>query len=154
MAHRKAVPVIPFDFELDTTTLEYVKHQLKVRAQDGSEDTIEDKIPKLREDASPYEILHFLSTFQRVRHTMNWTTGTKLAQKFPMHLIGYHLDTWEVLMGNRNATVNNFELSLNEFKQELLEGYTYEDQIDYLRTLKKPGKMEPSQFLLKLQAAN
>ena len=73
MSHRKAVPVIPFDYELDTTSLEYVKHQFKTRAADGSEDTIEDRIPKLREDASPFEILQFLSTFQRVRRTMGWT---------------------------------------------------------------------------------
>ena len=61
---------------------------------------------------------------------------------------------WELLVNARNATVNNFELTLNEFKRELLEGYNNEDQMDYLRNLKKPGKMEPSQFLLKLRAAN
>ena len=114
MAQRKAVPVIPFDYELDTTSLEYVKHQLKTRAADGTEDTIEDRIPKLREDAPPFEILHFLSTFQRVRRTMGWTTGPKLVQKFPMHLTGYHLDTWELHMAGRNATANNFELSMDE----------------------------------------
>ena len=113
MAHRKAMPVIPFDYEPDTTTpVEYVKHQLKVRAPDGTEDTIEDRIQKLREDAPPFEILQFLSTFQRVRQTMGWTTGPKLFQKFPMHLFGYqHLDLWELLRNNQNATVNNFELT-------------------------------------------
>ena len=89
MAHRKTVPVIPFDYEPDNpTAVEYIKHQLKIRAPDGSENTIEDRIQKLREDASPFEILQFLSTFQRVRRTMGWTTGPKLFQKFPMHLTG------------------------------------------------------------------
>ncbi len=52
------------------------------------------------------------------------------------------------------STVANFNEQLQEFKAELLLGYTYKDQIDYLRSLKEIGKMQPSQILLKLKAAN
>ncbi len=85
---------------------------------------------------------------------MSWTTGLKLYQKFPMHLTGYHLDMWEQLAAEQAATVDGFNETLQTFKTELLQGYMYEDQMDYLRSLKKPGKMEPSQFLPKLRAAN
>lgn len=155
MNNHKSAPVIPFDAETDSSkTIEFIKHQHRVRTEQGNEDTVEDRIPKLSEDALPFEILQFLSTFQRVRQTLNWTTGPKLFQKFPMHLSGYHLDVWESVATGRNATVIGFNQTLQDFKLELLEGYTYEDQLDYLRTVKKPGKMEPGQFLLKLRAAN
>ena len=105
MANRRINPVIPFDYESENpTAVEYVKHQLRVRAQ-NSEDTIEERIPKLSEDASPGEILQFLSAFQRVRRTMGWTSGPKLYQKFPVHLSAYHLDVWELLSDDRAATV-------------------------------------------------
>ncbi len=147
MANRRSNPVIPFDYEPEKPKAgEFIKHQLRMQAQDN-EDIIEDQIPKLSEEASPYEILQFLSIFQRVRRTMNWTTGPKLYQKFPVHLSGYHLDVWELPTNDRTATVANFNDQLQEFKSELLQGYTDEDQMDYLRTLKKPGNMGPSQFL-------
>ena len=90
MANRRTThPVIPFDYEPENpTAVEYIKHQLRVRAQ-NNEDTVEERIPKLNEDASPGEILQFLTTFQRVRRTMGWTTGPKLYQKFPVHLSAY-----------------------------------------------------------------
>ncbi len=120
----------------------------------GNEDTTEDKIPKLSKEASLHEILQFLNAFQRVRRTMDWTTGPKLVQKFPMHLTGYHLDIWEQVAAGQPAPVDGFNETLQTFKTELLRGYTYEDQMDYLRSLRKTGKMEPSRFLLKLRAAN
>ena len=65
--------------------------------------------------------------------------------------MGYHLDMWELLRNNQNAAVNNFDRTLTEFECEFLEAYNYEDQME---CLKRPDKMEPSQFLLKLRAAN
>ena len=130
MANRRIKPVIPFEYEPENpTAVEFIKHQLRTRAQDN-EETIEERIPKLSEDSSPYDILQFLSVFQRVRRTMNWTTGPKLYQKFAVHLSTYHLDVWELLTEDRNATVANFNEQLQEFKAELLQGYSYEDQMD------------------------
>ena len=150
MANRRQKPVIPFDYEIENpSTIEYIRHQFR-----EDDDIIEERIPKLREDASPYEILHFLNTFQRARTTMSWTTGPKLYQKFQLHLSDYHLEVWYLFMNDRAHTVVRFDAHLKEFKTELLQGYSYEDQMDYLRSLKKPGAMEPSQFLLKLRAAN
>ncbi len=154
MANRRKKPLIPFDYEPDhTTPVVYIKHQLRTRNEDNGY-IVEDNIPKLNEDASPYEILQFLSTFQRVRKAMGCTTGSKLYQKFPIHLHDYHLDVWELVSGDRTHTVAHFNAQLQGFKLELLRGYRYEEQMNYLRSLKKPGKMEPSQFLLKLRSAN
>ncbi len=77
MTNPRTNPVVLFDYEPENpTALEYIRHQFCTHGQ-HNEDTIEDKIPKLREEASPYEILQFLSAFQRVRRTMSWTTGPK-----------------------------------------------------------------------------
>ncbi len=154
MTNRSTNPVILFDYEPESSiAIEYIWHQQRTHGQ-GNEDIIGDKIPKLREEASPYEILQFLSAFQRVHRTMNWTTGPKLHQKFPVHLSDYHLDVWELLTNEQNATVANFNEQLQEFKAELLLSGTCKDQTDCLWSLKKTGKMQPSQFLLKLKAAN
>ncbi len=85
---------------------------------------------------------------------MGWTTGPKRYQKFPIRLHDYHLDVWELLTGDRTHTVAHFNAQLQEFKLELQRGYKYEEQMNYLRSLKKSDKMEPSQFLLKLRLAN
>ena len=81
-------------------------------------------------------------------------TGQKLYQKFRMHLEGYHLELWETINDGKNRTVDNFCAGLTEFKNELLADYTYEDQMDYLRKVKKPPKLTPSKFLNKLRMHN
>jgi hypothetical protein len=146
----KKAAVISFDLDHDDSKLEFVKHQRTTTDANDVRETTEERVPKLAEDASPYEILRFLSAFNRTKINLSWTTGPKLFQKFPMHLEGYHYDAWELITDGVNPTVALFTTSIEEFKNELLEGYTYEDQMDYLRDLKKPGKLEPSTFLLKL----
>jgi hypothetical protein len=75
-------------------------------------------------------------------------------QNFPMHLEGYHYDIRALIIDDVKQTVPLFSASINQFKAELLEGHNYEDQMDYLRELTKPNKMEASKFLLKLRTAN
>ena len=151
----KRAHIIPFDPEDDADKTEFVKHSRTITEADGSSDVLEERIPKLSEDATPYDILKFLAAFGRARTNLRWTTGPRLYQKFPVHLSGYHLEVWETTIeDDPNQTVANFNASLEDFKLELLQGYNYEDQMDYLRELCKPPKMDPSKFLLKLRAAN
>ena len=83
MANRRKKPVIPFDFEPDySIPMEYIRHQLRTRTE-NDEDVVEEKLQRLHEEASPYEMLQFFSAFQRVRSSMNWAEGPKLYQKFP-----------------------------------------------------------------------
>ena len=147
-------PVIPFEDDLDESKLEYIKHERTTIDQNQVRETVVERVPKLSDDATPHEILRFLAAFDRVRENMGWTTGAKLFQRFPMHLNGYFLDVWELLIVGVNPSVNAFNNVLVEFKRELLEGYSYEEQMDYLRELKKPPKMEPGKFLLKFRYAN
>ena len=78
--------VVPLDVEFDESKLEHVKHKKTIREDDGSSESTEVQVPKINDEASPYEILHFLSSFQKARSILRWTTGPKLFAKFPMHL--------------------------------------------------------------------
>ena len=52
------------------------------------------------------------------------------------------------------AFLKAFITTMKQFKEELLDGFEYKDQMDYLHSLKKPPKMDPNKFLLKLRSAN
>jgi hypothetical protein len=133
--------------DYDDSKIEFIKHQLTTKVENVTE-TVEEPVPKLSASATPSEILKFLNTFNRVRANLSWTTGPKLFQHFPMHIKGYHYDMWEVITDSVTKNVSQFNKCLGEFKAELLEGYNYEDQMDYLRDIKKPSQMQPSKFLL------
>ena len=149
---RHNAAILPFDSEEETPT-DYVKHQRTI-TEDDVRETGEERVPKLTDEATPLQVLHFLTAFDRARTNLQWNTGPKLFQKFPMHLSQDHLDTWELAYKGAEETVDEFDASLEIFKSELIDGISYENQLDYLRNLKKPGKMTPSKFLLKLRAAS
>jgi len=46
-----------------------------------------------------------------------------------------------------NQTVANFDAALITFKNNCLAGYSYNDQMDYLRSIRKPKEVSPSEFL-------
>ena len=154
MNRNRRVPVIPFDAHYDESEIEYIKHERVVVENNEERDKIIERVPRLSEEAEPFEILRFLAAFARAREDLAWTTGPKLYQKFRMHLTGYPLELWDTTIFGNNRTVATFNVALNEFKNELLQGYHYEDQLDYLREVKKPGKMTPTKFLLKLKMHN
>ena len=68
--------VVPLDPDFDESKLEHVKHKKTVQDPDGSSETTEIQVPKIDDEATPYEILHFLSSFEKARSTMRWTTPT------------------------------------------------------------------------------
>ena len=158
MAKINQVKIVPINTHIDETLLPYIKHPKKTTV-DGEEEYIEEQLHKLSEDAGPYKILLFLSNFVHVCANLNWTTAKKLFQKFPMHLATYHREVWELAKADNvdedtGEDVEAFMATMQQFKEELLDGYEYEDQMDYLRSLKKPLKMDPNKFLLKLRSAN
>ena len=145
---------IPFDSEFDESNLHYIKHSKTVNI-DGVLEVTHDKCQLLSENAGPYEILKFLQRFDRIRHALGWDDGPKLFNKFPEHLQGFHRDIWDdQVEGANTTTLESFNTELALFKNELLDGYNYGDQMAYLRVLRKPGKMTPNTYLLKLRAAN
>ena len=148
--------VIPLDPDYDESQAEYMKHRRIVpdATNPAISDSIEERVPKLSQTAKPFEILRFLSNFSRARRHLQWTTGPILFSKFPLHLDGYHLRVWELTIAGMTKTVAHFEEAMQDFSDKLLEEYNYEDQMDYLRSIKKPPKMSPGEFLMKLRDAN
>jgi len=157
----KRLAIIPFEADFDESKASFITHKRSM-TQEGVTETVEEKIMKLHEEASPFEILKFLHSFRKARTAMAWLTAPKLFQKFPLHLDGYHLEMWESVLEaiqakleeDADLAVENFDDAITAFKEEVLQGYHYEDQMDYLRGLKKPGNMSPGKFLMKYCATN
>ena len=150
----KTTHVIPLEPDFDEAEVEYVRHRRTETDANGVEESTELRVPRLGDGATPYAILTFLSLFARARNTLSWTTGPKLFAKFSSHLDGYPMAVWELAADGVNHTVINFDNTLRTFKADLLAGYHYVDQIDFLRALKKPTNMTPAQFLLCLRSAS
>jgi len=70
-----------------------------------------------------------------------------------MHLGDVHEMTWDAIINGQNHTINNFDLSIQEFKTQLLSGYRYSDQMDFLRSIRKPPELTPTSFMLQFRAS-
>ena len=160
MSNKTHVKIIAFDDRIDDTLLLYINHSKKQCNLDTKEEEcMEERLIKLSDNAEPYKIFHFFASFVNIYQNMAWTTGTKLFQKFPMHLLTQHCNTCdqclkEVLHKVKTCGSSDSVLVLKLFQETLLNGYEYKEQIDYLQSIKKPAKMDPGKFLLRLQVAN
>jgi hypothetical protein len=150
-SQRVKAAIIPLDPPKEED-IEYVKHR-RSEVNNGVTKEIQERVPKLKDDASPYQILRFFTSFTQVRRHMHWTTGPRLFQRFHMHLEGVHLTTWEDQVQNLNETVVNFDAPFIEYKRSLLEGYCYLDQMDYLQSVKKTKDQSPKDYLRIVQAS-
>ena len=74
---RKQVPIIPLKPDYDESTIEYIKHH-RSKVVGGVTEEIQERIPILPADATPYLKLKFFATFSKVRRHMQWTTGPRL----------------------------------------------------------------------------
>lgn len=150
---RNKAPVLPLkpDYKLDE--VEYIKHRRSTTLPDGSSEEFQERIPKLTDDASAYYILRFFNQFQHCRSIMSWTTGPRLYAKFIIHLSDMHRMNWESQIVGQAETVATFDAQIQLFKSSLLLGYSYHDQMAYLRSVRKPVELTPTQFLLQFQAA-
>ncbi len=130
-----------------------IKHTQSREVNGVSEKTTVE-VPQLSENAGTYELLTFLREFELARATMSWTTGPKLYEKLLMHLQGYHRQTWSDEAAGNAQTVATFDATVLAFKQQLLENEDYDNQMDYIRELRKPRDMKPGTFLLYLRIQN
>jgi hypothetical protein len=134
--------VISFEPNYDHSKIEFIKHQ-QTTTIDNVTETVEEQVPKLSKEPTPYNILKCLNTFYYVCTSLSCT----MFQKFPLHLKGHHsYHLWEQIIDGITKTVSQF----NKFKAELLESINYKEHMDYLREIKKSGSMEPRKFVLKL----
>lgn len=149
----KRAPVIPLKPDFDESGIRRIKHSQSREVGGVSEKTTVE-VPKLSEDAGTYELLTFVREFKRAREIMSWTTGPKLFEKFEMHLQGFHRQTWSDEAAGQPQTVVGFDATVLAFKEQLLEKEDYEDQLDFIRELRKPRDMKPGTFLLYLRIQN
>ena len=149
---KKIDPVIPIKADYDESLVEYIKHR-RSESNNNVTEEISERVPILPDDATAHRIVTFLAAFNQARRHMQWTTGPKLFQRFELHLQGTHLLTWQDQTFGANQTVAIFNGHLELFKDSLLAGYDYEEQKDYLRSIRKTADQTPSQFYLKFLAA-
>ena len=143
---------IPFKPDYDVSQEEYIKHRRAATVNGITEETTA-QIPKLPDDASAYRKLKFFKDFDKARRSLQWNNGPKLFTNFVMHLEDVHELAWGALINGRNQNVANFDISIDEFKAQLLSGYRYSDQMDYLRSIRKPPDMTPTDFMLQFRAS-
>ena len=70
--------------DYDESTVQYAKHR-RSEVNNGVTEEVSEEVPKLPDTTTAKQILSFLSTFANVRRNLQWTTGPRLFQKFPMH---------------------------------------------------------------------
>ena len=117
---------IPFKPDYDVSQEEYIKHRRAATVNGITKETTA-QIPKLPDDASAYRKLKFFKDFDKARRSLQWNNGPKLFTNFVMHLEDVHELAWGALINGRNQNVANFDISIDEFKAQLLSGYRYSD---------------------------
>ena len=147
-------PVIPLKPDFDIAHLEHIQHR-RSEESNGIREEISASVPRLSLAATPYETLHFFTAFNNARPVMSWTTGSQLFQRFPLHLSDQYLTIWTTQVNGisqSDKTTKRFDSELNDYKSQLLRGYNYDDQLDYLRTYLKPADQMPSDYLKDFKA--
>ena len=114
-------------------------------------------VPMLEDDYAPIEVIKMLTEFGEARRSMHMTTGPELFENFRKLLVSCDsaLEEWEAQVGAvGNPTVANFEIALEAFKSRTLRLLKYEEQLSYLRELKKPGAMKVDKFVKQFNLLN
>jgi hypothetical protein len=149
---RQQAPVIPLKPDYDKSEVEFIKHR-RAEVQAGVTEEVQERVPIIDDASTPFQKLEMFTAFAKARRHLAWTTGPKLFQRFCMQLEGSHLMTWDDQIVGVQQTVPNFDMHLLTFKNTLLMGYRHGDQMDYLRSIKKPKDMSPGEFLLLFRAS-
>ncbi|KAG7336757.1 hypothetical protein IV203_033669 [Nitzschia inconspicua] len=145
------------DFSLSESRTVKFSISLPVAGQEGAYEKTVVEVPKLTDDATAMQALHFTREFFSACETMSWTTGAKRFEKVKQVLEGKHKD---VLLTYMNAeasrSVDSFQDAMDTILAEFFEETVdYEDQMLYLRTgLKKPSTMSPKEFATLLEMAD
>ena len=147
------VPVIPLKPDYDESKVSKIKHKRTVR-NNNEEEVYSVEVPKLSEGYTKYELLNFVREFREAATTMGWTNGPTLYQKFLLHLTGINRSDWNTIIDGGPRTVNSFNENLGEFVSKSFTGQDYNDQMDYLRALRKPKDMDPATFERYFRIAN
>jgi len=155
MAPRNSKPkpkLIPIELDYDKDSIETVTHSRRVADAAGVQESTYKKVPILETTATPLQILDFFEAFESARRVLQWTTGPKLFAVFPTHLHGTFLRYWNRQVRDAEETVDDFDEQTTAFCHTLLRGGDYDEQMDYMRTLRKPPQLTPSEFSQRFDA--
>ena len=146
--------VIPLEPDYDETQVTRIKHSVTVTRDNITEKTSVE-VPKLPANATRMQTLAFVEKFEHAVETMSWTTGAKKFENFKKHLEGIQDAKWNIVVQGRARTNAEFEEALDEFLKTTFDEYNdYDDQIEYLRSIRKPSYMDPMTFQQNLTVAN
>jgi hypothetical protein len=137
--------VLPLQQDFTSSTLTKTKHSITRTIKNESSKT-QVEIRNLSIGASRMELLCFLLDFHHSAATMHWTTGPMLFGKFPMHLQATDLDTWTLAAKPVVHTIVNFHQCIHSIGRTKNLNDSYDHQIEFLQSLQKPSKLDPSMF--------
>lgn len=148
--------VIPLKPDYEISKVARIKHTREIA--DGDDETTKQTIyiPQLPEDATPYQMLDFFREFDDACETMAWTTGATKFIKIKPHLQGIHKEVWNESLDAIDGRSNEafYEARSIFLTETFEENRDYDTQMDYLRSIKKPGEMSVKTFLKYLKIAN
>lgn len=114
-------------------------------------------VNKIPDEPTAIETLNFLKDFTNARTTYKWTQGPKLFANFHSLISDCIIaeEVWdEEVAKTTTETVASFTAAYNNFKDSMLQELRYDDQVEYLRNLKKPDSMPVREFLQRLKTLN
>jgi hypothetical protein len=135
--------VLSLQRDFNPTKLDRVKHSVARTLGNGSSKTSVE-IPKLSIGASRMELISFLTEFRCSDDMMLWTTGPAgLYKKFTIHLQVTDLDAWNIFTTNMPQTVVGLHRCIKSLKTSRFLDNSYDKQVEFLRSIKKPRDLEP-----------
>jgi len=110
-------------------------------------------VPRLQEDHTPVELFNIFHEFDELRNAHQIDDGALLFCYFRSIISSCRKATklWSAepdSLRTRNET--NFDLAYDAFKANILSKLNYHDQLEYLRTLRKPGPMSVDELIREL----
>ena len=137
--------VLPLQRDFDPNALRKIKHTItKTIGNEPTKTSIE--ISVLSIGASRMELISFITEFNRAAKIMKWIDAAALFLKFQMHLQVQDLDVWNTIIGQTQMNLIDFTASQDSFKRSRFMGDSYEQQVKFLKSIKKPKDIEPSLF--------
>ena len=136
----------------------YATFKREVTNDEGVRTTSYATVPLIEEDHTPVELFNIFREFDHVRVTQHMDEdGAKLFDNFRTIVAPCRKATkiWEDLCdGVDDLSVENFDLTFEAFKMDITRKLNYQDQLEYIRSLRKPGSMSVDDFARELSILN
>ena len=135
----------------------YATFKREVTDANGVRTTSYATVPLIEEDHTPVELFNIVREFENVQVTQHMDDGEKLFDDFRSIVTSCRKATtiWTDLCdGLQDLSIDNFNLTFEAFKMEITRKLNYQDQLEYIRTLRKPGPMSVDDFSREMTILN